>query len=226
MLFRNDEDAKPVDFTVCPPVPARVACSSPADMWSRVCVSQLADYEALKKAKASEEQPASAGAAAEEEEEEEDDDDEDDDEDDEDDEDEGLTEEQQAMLEAVIGNFTQMKGRPPTELELVAIMNQLNAKIADVGSDEDSDVNEGDLSGEDDEDDDSEEEDEEEGEESEEEAEEEMPAAPASISSAARLSRKPHRASVEGTPAVRGSRAKAPLPPAPIIRKKRAGATS
>ena len=66
--------------------------------------------------------------------------------------DEELTEEQQAMLEVVIGNFTQMKGRPPTELELIAIMNQLNAKIADVGSDEDSDVNEGDLSGEDDED--------------------------------------------------------------------------
>ena len=186
------------------------------------CVSQLTDYEALKKAKASEEQPASAGAAAEEEEnEDEDSDDEDDEEDEDDDEEEDLTEEQQAMLEAVIGNFTQMKGRPPTELELVAIMNQLNAKIADVGSDEDSDVNEGDLSGEDDEDDSEEEE-----EESEEEAEEEMPAAPASTSSAARLSRKPHRASVEGTPAVRSTRAKAPLPPAPVIRKKRAGATS
>ena len=60
------------------------------------------------------------------------------------------------MLEAVIGNFTKMKGRPPTELELVAIMNQLNAKIADVDSDEDSDVNEDELSGEDDGDEDEE----------------------------------------------------------------------
>jgi hypothetical protein len=183
-------------------------------------VSQLADYEALKSAKASEEQPAAAAAAEEEEEDEE----EDSEGSDEDDEEGDLTEEQQAMLEAVIENFTKMKGRAPTELELVAIMNQLNAKIADVDSDEDSDVEEGDLSGGDDEDDEEEEDDD--AEESEEEADEEMPAAPASVPSAARAARKPHRASVEGTPAIRGNRAKAPLPPAPIIRRKRAGAAS
>jgi hypothetical protein len=189
-------------------------------------VSQLEDYEGLKTAKASEEQPAAAATAAEEEEEEE----EDSDGSDEDDEDGDLTEEQQAMLEAVIENFTKMKGRAPTELELVAIMNQLNAKIADVDSDEDSDVEEGDLSGGDDDDDEEEEEDEEEDDEEEdddeEEAEEEMPAAPASVPASARPSRKLHRASVEGTPALRGSKVKAPLPPAPIIRKKRTGAAS
>jgi len=138
------------------------------------------------------------------------------------------------MLQAVIGNFTQMKGRPPTELELVAIMNQLNARIADVDSDEDSDVDEDELaaendaeaqSGDEEDDEDEEDEDEDEDEDEEEANEEEMPAAapPASAGSAARRPRKSHRASVEGTPGLRSKGASAPLPPAPIIRKRRAG---
>ena len=35
------------------------------------------------------------------------------------------------MMDAVTANFTQMKGRPPTEIELVSIMSTLHARIAD-----------------------------------------------------------------------------------------------
>ena len=200
LLFRNDEDAKPVDFT-------------------------LADYATLQEAKAGEEQPAAAAAGAEEV-------DEDDEEESEEDEDEDeLTEEQTAMLQAVIGNFTKMKGRPPTEIELVAIMNQLNQRIVEADSEDDSDVDEEEMAAENeaeaqdgDEDDEEDESDDEEDEEDESDDEEAPAAAPAS---AARGPRKGARQSVEGTPGLRRGKASgAPAPPAPIIRKNRRAAAA
>ena len=202
LLFRNDEDAKPVDFT-------------------------LADYAALQEAKAGEEQPAAAAAGAEQVEDE--DDEEESDEEDEDE--EGLSEDQQAMLQAVIGNFTQMKGRPPSEIELVAIMNQLNQRIVEAESEDDSDCDEEELAAENDaeaQDGDEDDEESEEESEAEEEEEEMAPPAAAAAASATRGPRKGARQSVEGTPGLRRGKgaATAPAPPAPIIRKSRRAAAA
>ena len=141
LLFRNDEDANPVAFTVS--VPASLAQTLSTSRLTRGC-GQIADYEAMKKSQAAkaesgEEGAAAASAEAEEEEEEEDESSE------EDSEEEDLSEDQKAMLEAVISNFTEMKGRPPTEIELVAIMNSLNARIMEQDEDDDSDVDEDEL---------------------------------------------------------------------------------
>ena len=139
LLFRNDEDANPVAFTVS--VPASLAQTLSASRLTRGC-GQIADYEAMKKsqaAKAESGEEGAAAASAEAEEEEEDESSE------EDSEEEDLSEDQKAMLEAVISNFTEMKGRPPTEIELVAIMNSLNARIMEQDEDDDSDVDEDEL---------------------------------------------------------------------------------
>ena len=45
-----------------------------------------------------------------------------------------MSEEQMALLKTVIENFTQQRGRAPTEIELVAIMNKLNALMPVRGS--------------------------------------------------------------------------------------------
>ena len=139
LLFRNDEDANPVAFTVS--VPASLAQTLSTSRLTRGC-GQIADYEAMKKsqaAKAESGEEGAAAASAEAEEEEEDESSE------EDSEEEDLSEDQKAMLEAVISNFTEMKGRPPTEIELVAIMNSLNARIMEQDEDDDSDVDEDEL---------------------------------------------------------------------------------
>ena len=109
LLFRNDEDANPVAFTVS--VPASLAQTLSASRLTRGC-GQIADYEAMKKSQAAkaesgEEGAAAASAEAEEEEEE-------DESSEEDSEEEDLSEDQKAMLEAVISNFTEMRAvRPP-----------------------------------------------------------------------------------------------------------------
>ena len=126
-------------FTVS--VPASLAQTLSASRLTRGC-GQIADYEAMKKsqaAKAESGEEGAAAASAEAEEEEEDESSE------EDSEEEDLSEDQKAMLEAVISNFTEMKGRPPTEIELVAIMNSLNARIMEQDEDDDSDVDEDEL---------------------------------------------------------------------------------
>jgi hypothetical protein len=117
LLFRNNEEAEPVDFT-------------------------LADYTEFMRSKASE---ADASGVQEGGEEEEAEDSEEEEDEEESEEEEGeMTEEQVALLQTVIANFTEQRGRPPTEIELVGIMNKLNARMPEAGSD-DSDCDEDEL---------------------------------------------------------------------------------
>ena len=144
-----------------------------------------------------------------------------------------MTEEQAALLQTVIANFTEQRGRAPTEIELVAIMNKLNALMPEGDDDEDSDCDEDELAaeaGEDQEGDEDEDEqgivpeqdgDEDEGEDEEEDDEEEDEAPPPTRRQSARVKRLNKRSSVSGTP--RGGAVGATVPPAPrapIVRKR------
>ena len=141
-----------------------------------------------------------------------------------------MTEEQAALLQTVIANFTEQRGRAPTEIELVAIMNKLNALMPEGDDDEDSDCDEDELAaeaGEDQEGDEDEDEqgidpeqdgDEDEGGDEEEDDEEEDEAPPPTRRQSARVKRLNKRSSVSGTP--RGGAVGATVPPAPIMRKR------
>lgn len=129
LLFRNDEDAKPVDFTV-------------ADYEQFQEDSKLKPRLAPDPDAAGSEDAAGEGVASEDTSSDDEEDDEDSDEEEGSEEEGEMSEEQELLLKTVIEGFTNDKGRAPTEPELVDIMTRLNEAMMAAGSDEDEDEGE------------------------------------------------------------------------------------